>query len=198
MFKRAVRDAVRTGRVRHEDVAGFTDDAFMQRLIEGAPDGLAAAIRDRRLYKRALDLPASEVPRAEDWPDADPGLLERVEDALAEGVGLAPGELLLDFPGRRDMLAVDLPLRLRDGRIERLTAEGRPGQLGLPRVADELYRSARRLRVFAARPVPMDAARIVELVGWDVDRVGRWLGQPLPRLRLLRPPTRYPPGPRSP
>ena len=50
------------------------------------------------------------------------------------------------------MLGVDLPLRTRAGLVERLTDEGRAGQLGLPRVADELYRSARRLRVFVARP----------------------------------------------
>ena len=49
------------------------------------------------------------------------------------------------------MLAVDLPLRTRDGSVERLTGEGRAGHLGLPRIAGELYRSARRLRVFTAR-----------------------------------------------
>ena len=46
------------------------------------------------------------------------------------------------------MLAVDLPLRTRSGGVERLTDAGRAGQLGLPRVADALYESARRLRVF--------------------------------------------------
>jgi uncharacterized protein len=176
MFKRAVRRAVRDRRVTMDEVAGFTDDAFMQRLIDGDPKGLAVAIRDRRLYKRALDLPASDVPVRQEWPDANPDLAARVEDTLAAGAGLAPGELLLDFPGRRDMLSVNLPLRLRDGRIERLTDEGRPGHLGLPRVAEELYRSARRLRVFVARPVRVDAARIVELVGWPVGRVEEWLG----------------------
>ena len=48
------------------------------------------------------------------------------------------------------MLSVDLPLRTRGGSIERLTDAGRAGHLGLPRVADELYRSARRLRAFVA------------------------------------------------
>jgi len=36
--------------------------------------------------------------------------------------------------------------------------------LGLPRVAAELYRSARRLRVFVLRPVTLPAKAIVELV----------------------------------
>ena len=50
------------------------------------------------------------------------------------------------------MLGVDLPLRTRGGAVERLTDAGRAGHLGLPRVADELYRSARRLRVFVSSP----------------------------------------------
>jgi uncharacterized protein len=73
-----------------------------------------------------------------------------VEDAIATQVGLPPGGLLLDFPARSSMLGVNLPLRTRRGTIERLTDAGRAGQLGLPRVADELYRSARRLRIFVS------------------------------------------------
>jgi hypothetical protein len=89
-------------------------------------------------------------------------------------VGLAPGELLLDFPARSSMLGVDLPLRTRAGTIERLTEAGRAGQLGLPRVADELYRSARRLRVFVAQPVtaPLEQRlfQLITLPAAEVDR----------------------------
>ena len=153
MFKRAVRAAVRQGLVTRVGVRDVTDDAFMQLLIEQADGSLAGAVRDRRLYKRALDLPASEVTATpEPWISDDPDLTEQVEDSLARWAGLEPGELLLDFPARANMLSVNLPLRLRDGRVERLTDEGRAGQLGLPRIAGELYRSARRLRVFTARP----------------------------------------------
>jgi HD superfamily phosphohydrolase len=154
MFKRAVREAVGG---RHLDVAGIaelTDDALMELLVTRARSELAISLRSRRLYKRALDLPASDVPAgAQPWLTDDPGLTAQVEDALARAVGLDPGELLLDFPSRSSMLGVDLPLRLRGGGIDRLTDEGRAGQLGLPRVADELYRSARRLRVFVSRPL---------------------------------------------
>jgi HD superfamily phosphohydrolase len=158
MFKRAVRQAVQRGTITVNAVAELTDDAFMQRLIERDRSRLALAIRERRLFKRALDLPASEVPEAQGWLTDDPDLLEQVEDRLARRVGLEPGELLVDFPVRSNMLAVDIPLRLRDGRIERLTSEGRAGQLGLPRIADELYQSAQRLRVFVSRT----AARLPE------------------------------------
>jgi hypothetical protein len=115
------------------------------------PDGLGARVQARRLHRRALDLPASDVPgETQAWLSDDPALLAEVEDALARELGLAPGELLLDFPARASMLGVDLPLLTRSGTVERLTDAGRAGQLGLPRVADELYRSARRLRVFVA------------------------------------------------
>jgi HD superfamily phosphohydrolase len=168
MFKRAVRDAVRAGIVTATSVAGLTDDSMMQALERGGSSHLASAIRARKLYKRALDLPATEVPVAPaDWIANDPDITSQVEDALAREAGLAPGELLLDFPARSDLLGVDLPLRLRDGGVERLTNEGRAGHVGLPRIADELYQSARRLRVFIARPVHRDFSRVAELVGID-------------------------------
>jgi hypothetical protein len=169
MFKRAVRDAVRQGVVTPDRVAGLTDDAFMQVLVDEGRGTLAAAVRERRLYKRALDLPASEVPGAAPWIEDNPAVLEQVEDRLAVEAGLAPGELLLDFPARASMLSVDLPLRLRDGRVERLTEAGRAGQLGLPRIADELYRTARRLRVFTARPPARDLSRVVQVAGMPVE-----------------------------
>jgi HD superfamily phosphohydrolase len=172
MFKRAARAAVRRGTVTLAGVAELTDDAFMQILIDADGGSLAAAIRARRLHKRAVDLPASEVTaKPEEWIADDPDLTERVEDALAVQVGLEPGDLLLDFPSRHSMLGVDLPLRLRDGSIERLTDEGMAGHLGLPRIAQELYRSARRLRVFVARPVERGlegVAALVEMTGEEV------------------------------
>ena len=151
MFKRAVRQTVAGGHLTPEWIAAATDGALVERLLAADPSGLATRVHQRRLYKRALDLPASDVPRdAQPWLAEDADLLARAEDAVAREVGLAPGELLLDFPARSAMLGVDLPLRTRSGAIERLTDEGRAGQLGLPRVAQELYQSARRLRVFVA------------------------------------------------
>jgi len=176
MFKRAVLAAVSTGRLSREVVADATDDALSDRLRQADPTGLACAVQERRLHKRALDLPASEVPEEVDpWLRDRPDLLGRVEDALARHAGLEPGELLLDFPSNPTMLAVDLPLRTRSGRAEQLTGEGREGQFGLPRVAGELYRSARRFRIFTARPVTRDLTPARELVGWPVAEVERRL-----------------------
>jgi len=175
MFKRAVRHAIAAGSVTMDAIAEATDDGLMELLIREG-NALAAAIRARRLHKRALDLPASDVPASvQPWLVDDPALLERVEDSIAMGAGLEPGELLIDFPARSSMLGVDLPLRTRAGPVERLTDEGRAGQLGLPRVADELYRSARRLRVFVARPLARPLEGLFELITLPAGTVERRL-----------------------
>jgi hypothetical protein len=149
MFKRAVRNAVARGTVTADVIAHATDGSIMSTLVAGDPSGLAAAVEARRLYKRAIDLPASDVPSgAQTWVSEDPDLLAEVEDGMALALGLHPGEVLLDYPSKPAMLSVDLPLQTRAGAVERLTDQGRAGQLGLPRVAEELYRSARRLRIF--------------------------------------------------
>ena len=178
MFKRAVRAAVRTGPLTTAAVADATDDGLTERLSTADPTGLALAVAARRLYKRALDLPASEVPAERGpWVRESPDLLERVEDRLAAQVGLKPGELLLDFPSNPSMLAVDLPLRTRTGSVERLTGEGVAGQFGLPRVAGELYRSARRLRVFTAAPIGQPLDQVRELVAMSPPELEAWLSR---------------------
>jgi HD superfamily phosphohydrolase len=172
MFKRAVRIAVRRGSVTVEAIADATDDGLMERLMTRDHNGLASSIRARRLHKRALDLPASEVPGdIQPWVTEDPDLLERVEDAVAEQIGLAPGGVLLDFPARTAMLGVNLPLRTRSGGVERLTDAGRAGHLGLPRVAEELYRSARRLRIFVSNPPSRSLEPLLDLLTWPAEEV---------------------------
>lgn len=171
MFKRLVRHAIRTVVIRPEDVAVATDDGLIHELGSRDTTGLAQALRERRLAKRALDLAATELPTAAgDWPARDPDLLERVEDRLAQEVGLEPGELYLDFPAKPDMLAVDLPLLKRDGELAQLAGAG---QLGIARVAAELYRAARRLRVFVLRAADVPARAVVDLVCAPADEVAR-------------------------
>ncbi|MEO5798208.1 MAG: HD domain-containing protein [Gemmatimonadales bacterium] len=158
MFKRAVRATVATGAIDAGVVADATDGTLTTLLLEHDPTGLARGVHERRLYKRALDLPATAVPEdLPSWLWDDPARLQVTEDALAESLGLERGGALIDFPERANMLEVDLPLLTRSGAVERLTDEGRAGQLGLPHVADELYRTARRLRIFTSEPRRLDA-----------------------------------------
>jgi len=165
MFKRLVRHAIAAGRLAAEAVAMATDDGLIHELMRQDATGLARALRERRLAKRALDLPATELPAdAPSWAADDPDLLERVEDRLAREVGLEPGELFLDFPTKTGMLALDLPLVKRDGTVTQLAGAEAAAHLGLPRLAGELYRSARRLRVFVLRAARVETKAIVELV----------------------------------
>ncbi len=153
MFKRAVRATVRNGGLDAASVANATDGTLTTLLLERDPTGLARAVHERRLYKRALDLPATAVPETlPTWLWDDPARLEHAEDALADALALPLGGVLIDFPERGNMLEVDLPLLTRSGAVERLTDAGRTGQLGLPHVAEELYRTARRLRIFTSAP----------------------------------------------
>jgi hypothetical protein len=95
---------------------------------------------------------------------------------VAVEAGLEPGELLIDYPSRASMLGVDLPLLTRDGRVERLTDRGRAGTFGLPAVAPELYRSARRLRVFVAQPVTRELRRVPALLTMRAGEMDAALG----------------------
>jgi len=157
MFKRLVRRAIAAGRLSPDNIAVATDDALSHELQQHDQTGLARALRERRLAKRALDIPATELPATTtDWPSRDPDLLELVESRLAAELGLREDQLFLDFPAKPDMLDVAVPVVGRSGSA----AE----HLGLPRVAAELHRSARALRVFVLEPVKVPARPIIELV----------------------------------
>lgn len=157
MFKRLVRRTIAAGRVSAEAVAVATDDSLTHDLGQHDTTGLAAALRERRLAKRALDIAGTDLPaETATWPSTNPDLLQQVEERLAREAGLGPDDLFLDFPSKPSMLDVTIPV------------VGRPGDaaqhLGLPRVAAELHRSAQRLRVFVMRPVNIPAKKIVDLV----------------------------------
>ena len=164
MFKRAVRNALAAGRLTADGVADATDDGLIHDLTRADPAGLARALRDRRLAKRALDLPATALPAAADWAAQDPDLVERVEDRMARELSLEPGEVFLDFPAKPEMFDLHLALVTRDGEVVELTGLEAGERLGLPRVAPELVRSARRLRVFVRRPRTVPERAVVALV----------------------------------
>ena len=165
MYKRLVEDACRSGALTHDALSGFTDDGLVYYLQEHAPSPLLTALRTRALYKRVAEWPASELQDGfGEWIGSDRERTRTAEDALARKLGLAPGSVLLDFPEKTQMLGLDIPVQRRDGSIERLTARGLAGAINLPRLSEELYRSARWLRVFAPSRVSADAARVLEII----------------------------------
>ena len=161
MFKRLVRDAIAAGRLEAPWIARSTDEALMERLHTLGDVPLAQRLRRRRLYKRAVDLPATDLPAsAGAWIADDPDLTATVEDRLALELKLRPGELLVDFPAKAHMLNVDLLFVTRRGTFE-------PAQVGLQPVAEALHRAARRLRIFVAEPRALEVERVRTLAEHD-------------------------------
>jgi hypothetical protein len=165
MFKRLVREAIERKSVDVTWLAGSTDEDLMAALRRLPDTPLAARLRHRRLYKRVLDTPASSIaPGSGDWISEQFHLVGPVEDRLAREQGMVPGELLLDFPRKPEMLSVELPVRTRAGAVEQVTKQNGIDWLGIQRVGDELHTSARRLRVFSARPINLNQQQVLSLV----------------------------------
>ncbi len=162
MYKRVVEDAVRTDVVDMRALARYTDEGLMHRLEDERPTPLLAALKERRLYKRAAEWPAAELDTEKvEWIATDRKRVADAENALAGEFGLAAGELLLDYPVKTQMLGLDLPVLRRNGQVERLTGEGWTGTINLPSLSEELYKSARWLRVFTATRAKLEPRSIL-------------------------------------
>jgi len=66
--------------------------------------------------------------------------------------------------------------------VHRLTAEGWDGAINLPKLSEELYRSARWLRVFACRRVEIPRAAVYRLVSLTPDEVAARVREGTPLL----------------
>ena len=151
MYKRLVSDALDAGSLTADRLAGFTDEGLLLGLEAKGGHALLRALRERRLYKRVVEIPSADLGGRGDWLADDWERTVAVENALAKSLGVSAGELLLDYPAKTEMLGLDLPVVRRDGRVEQLTSAGSAGSINLPRLSDDLYRSARWLRVFASK-----------------------------------------------
>ncbi|MEO5588339.1 MAG: HD domain-containing protein [Gemmatimonadaceae bacterium] len=158
MYKRMVEDALRTGAIDAGLLPTYTDEGLLHRLEHAHPAPLVDALRNRRLYKRALEWPASQLDDGfGEWIATDRERTRQAEDHLAGELGLQRGELLLDYPAKTQMLGLDITVLRRSGEVERLTGEGWPAAINLPSLSEELYRSARGLRVFVAKRTEVSA-----------------------------------------
>ncbi len=187
MYKRLVAVALEAQAVRADAVARFTDEGLLVHLeaatLPSDAAAMLAGLRGRRLHKRAYECPAATLGEdVGEWIASDYALTRRAEDALASELGLRAGELLLDYPAKTQMLGLELPMLRRDGRVEQLTAAGREGDINLPRLSDELYRSARRLRVFTANRVAVPESRVLAALTLDAQVVRERLDSKRPLL----------------
>ncbi|WP_411279421.1 HD domain-containing protein [Gemmatimonas sp.] len=176
MYKRLVAVALDSGHVASDRVAHFTDEGLLVHLdVPTLPTEarvMLDGLRYRRLHKRAYECPAATLgDDVGEWIASDFHLTRRVEDAFARELALPAGAVLLDFPAKTQMLGLDIPMQRRDGRVEQLTAAGWEGAINLPRLSDELYRSARRLRVFTIDRAPVPEQRVLAVLREDADVV---------------------------
>ena len=176
MYKRLVGDALDAGALDARTLAAFTDEGILYDLGQRAPSPLLRAIRERRLYKRAFEAAAADLdPDAGEWIADDRALTMAVENALAREAGLRPGELLLDYPVKTQMLGLDLLVQRPDGEVRRVTAAGWEGAINLPKISEEFYRSARWLRVYTATRVALNPAAVLRLAARSAPEVRQLL-----------------------
>ena len=166
MYKRIVERAVERGALATGGLGSFTDEGLLHAVESGGGnDPMLAALRERRLFKRAYEVPAAALDmEALEWIADDRVRTRDAEARIARRLTLDPQDVLLDFPAKTQMLGLDVLVAQRDGSVRRLTQAGLPGAINLPRLADELYASARCLRVFTASRVDATAAVQTELL----------------------------------
>jgi HD superfamily phosphohydrolase len=191
LYLRLVSDAVDAGAVVAGDLVGRSDEGVLA-LIETRAEALDTpaarrvterwlpSLRERRLPKRALEISGEalrEGPFA-GWYYADDALRRAVEDRFAEELGLPPGGVFLDYPVKPKMMGLDLLLKQRDGATQRLTESGRAGLIDLPRVSEELYHSARVLRIFTIERREIAAAPVLDLLGLQPAEINLRIARP--------------------
>ena len=177
LYKRIVEEAVRGGLLDPEELIGPTDEELLYEISrrgQESGDVVGAriatrwipALRHRKLPKRALELTAADLSgrQVEDWAVGDSPWKRAVEDDLAEELGLESGEVMIDFPVKPAMFQLDLLVERRGGAIQRLGLEGAEGILDLPKVARELYTTARVLRVFTFERREVSAEQVLDRI----------------------------------
>lgn len=182
IYKRIIADGLEQKLIEPEQLVGQTDEGILfllEQRTNSNPDAqavgvLVQALRNRKLPKRAGEVVAAELddPEAGSWLVVDSPLKRAAEERVAEELGLSPGSVYLDFPEKPAMFHLNLLVQRRDGVVLRLGPGGRAGLIGITRVAEELYHTARVLRVFTwpdRRSVPPGAlAKLATLSAGEV------------------------------
>ncbi len=169
MYKRMVERALASGPIDFAALGRLTDEGLLSVLEADSGEDVRALVRAllaRNLYKRAFEAPAAALPMESlEWIADDRERTGRAERAIEKQLGLAAGDVLLDFPAKTQMLGLDLPVMWADGSVHRLTQEGIPGAIDLPVLAEQLYRSARYLRVFTKTRAKIERRELEAVLG---------------------------------
>ena len=168
---------MRAGLLDPEELIGPTDEELLYEISrrgQESDDEIGTriamrwipALRHRKLPKRALELTAADLSgrQVEDWAVGDSPWKRAVEDDLAGELGLESGEVMIDFPVKPAMFQLDLLIERRGGAVQRLGLEGVEGILDLPKVARELYTTARVLRVFTLERREVSAEQVLDRI----------------------------------
>jgi HD superfamily phosphohydrolase len=198
VYKRLIREAVDAGLVTPGELVGRSDEGMLA-LLEARAASMPAdgrgvaeavlerwlpALRDRRLPKRALEMPGEALrdTAVAEWFYDDERLVGDLEDRLARELDLPVGAVFLDYPEKPRMMGLDILVLHRDGSAQRLTETGRAGLIDLPRVSDELYHTARVFRVFTAERRQVSGDRLVEALSLPPAALRARLAEPEPLL----------------
>ena len=195
VYKRLVQDAVDGGLVTGDEIVGMTDERLLvtlelraaERTSEHARrvvDRWLPALRERRLPKRAVELPGEALRGlpAEEWIYTEPRLRHALELRIAGELGIADGAAFVDYPEKPRMLGLDVLVLHRGGTVARLTDEGRAGLIGLPQLADELYYTARAFRIFTATRHTLAPDRILRILDMTAEELRERLDSGAPLL----------------
>ena len=193
LYQRLVQEALDAGVVLPGELVGKSDEQLLA-LLEVRAAGREEpgarrvaerwlpALRERRLPKRALELPGEtlrDLP-ADEWLASRTELRRLLEERLAGALGLPPGGVIVDYPEKPRMMGLDLLVLRRDGSVQRLREGGRAGLIDLPRVSDELYYTARVFRVFTEERRSLPAERLLPLLSLSPESLRQRLADPAP------------------
>lgn len=189
-FRRLVEGSLEGGLLVREDLAGPTDEELLNLLAarmreRRAPPvlgALLAALVDRRLPKRVLELFGDELPDGmAPWVPTRRELVRRLEDRLAADWEQPRGTVFLDYPSNPRMLELKILLARRDGEVRRLTSAGEEGLIDLPRLGRSLHHTTRVLRVFCLqREQRVDPRPLLELLELPAEEVAARLDSRAP------------------
>jgi HD superfamily phosphohydrolase len=149
MLLRAVQDSLRAGALRPAEIETSDDATLLAGLVTGGSSlgaALARRLVDRRLYKRAIEVPAGEetFERLERmW--FNPTQRSVLEDGWAASIDEPAGSVLLDVPEPR-RIAVDMPVVVGDGEAREWDRVSGLSSADLER----FQRWVRTIRVFAS------------------------------------------------